>query len=342
MEIGLGDPAISEELLAGCMASRELVALQDALNPAELTCLTEDKSVFYPLCQALGIPVPRTLAVVSATGGWVDGGTAVSSRETWSRILADSLPTTFVSKPARGVYGDGVVVWTRADGNFADHHGRIHSAMDLYDRLVSHPRYRCFVVQERLENHADLKTLTGTAFLQTIRAATLIEPDGRPRLLYTEMKLITGSNVIDNYKSGATGNLLVNVARETGLLAPARTLSPDGVGFVAVPRHPTTGLVLEGASLPDWSALVDLVLRCASLFRPLRTIGWDVALTPRGPVIVEGNRWWDPPADSVLAPAAPGVPRHEMLEGAALLRRQGRVSRGTRPPPATTRSTLTG
>jgi len=30
-------------------------------------------------------------------------------------------------------------------------------------------------------------------------------------------------------------------------------------------------------------------------FWPLRTIGWDVALTPNGPRIVEGNVWWDPP-----------------------------------------------
>jgi hypothetical protein len=73
---------------------------------------------------------------------------------------------------------------------------------------------------------------------------------------------------------------------------------------------------------------VELVLRCALLFLPLRTIGWDVALTPDGPVIVEGNRWWDPPNDSVLAPAAPGVKRHEMVAGADSLRRYGRPAAG--------------
>jgi hypothetical protein len=328
LALGLGDPAVSDETLSACLSKVEMVALQDALNPTELTCLTEDKSVFYPLCQALRIPVPATLAIVSPAGGWVAGGSPLSDREAWARHFADAFPATFVSKPARGAYGDAVTVWTRVEGGFSDHRGRLHTAAELHHALVSHPTHRCFVVQERLENHEELRRLTGSAYLQTVRAATLVEPDGRPRLLYAELKLITGSNVIDNYMEGRTGNLCANVARDSGLLAPARRPSPDGVGFVVVPNHPGTGLPLEGVRLPGWPELVELVLRCALLFLPLRTIGWDVALTPGGPVIVEGNRWWDPPNDSVLAPAAPGVEQHEMVAGADLLRRYGRPAAG--------------
>jgi hypothetical protein len=254
LALGLGDPAVSDETLSACLSKVEMVALQDALNPTELTCLTEDKSVFYPLCQALHIPVPATLAIVTPGGGWVAGGRPLTGREAWAGHFAEALPATFVSKPARGAYGDAVTVWSRVEGGFADHRGRVHSAAELHHALASHPAHRCFVVQERLADHEELRRLTGSAYLQTVRAATLVEPDGRPRLLYAELKLITGSNVIDNYMEGRTGNLCANVACDSGLLAPARRPSPDGVGFVAVPNHPGTGLALEGVRLPGCSS----------------------------------------------------------------------------------------
>ena len=34
--------------------------------------------------------------------------------------------------------------------------------------------------------------------------------------------------------------------------------------------------------------------RAARAFAPLRTIGWDVAITPDGPSLIEGNVTWDP------------------------------------------------
>jgi hypothetical protein len=37
-----------------------------------------------------------------------------------------------------------------------------------------------------------------------------------------------------------------------------------------------------------------LVFRAARHFLPLRASGWDVAVTPQGPRILEGNVWWDP------------------------------------------------
>ena len=55
----------------------------------------------------------------------------------------------------------------------------------------------------------------------------------------------------------------------------------------------------------------------------------SLPLTPGGPVVVEGNRWWDPPNDSLLGPAAPGVVQHEMVAAAALLRRYGRRAGGS-------------
>jgi hypothetical protein len=327
LELGLVDPALPDGALSGCFGKPALMALQDRLNPRELVGLTEDKSEFYPRCDSLDVPVPRTFAVVEPGGGWVAGHTSPSDRAGWATHLAAELPATFVTKPALGVYGEAVTIWTRREqGGFADHRGRERSARELYDSLVSHPKYARFVVQQRLESHPEVVRLSGSPYLQTVRMVTLVDAAGRAHLLCALWKVIVGDNVIDNYRNGTTGNLSANVAKETGLLGSAWRPSPEGVGWAAVPRHPATGVDFEGFQLPCWQEAVDLVLRCARLFLPLRTIGWDVALTPQGPVIVEGNRWWDPLNDTVLAPAAPGVPRHEMIDAAALLRREAQAA----------------
>jgi hypothetical protein len=45
-----------------------------------------------------------------------------------------------------------------------------------------------------------------------------------------------------------------------------------------------------------------LVFRAARLFLPLRTIGWDVAIAPDGPILMEGNAYWDPFNDMLIGP----------------------------------------
>ena len=52
---------------------------------------------------------------------------------------------------------------------------------------------------------------------------------------------------------------------------------------------------IEGFQLPLWNETLNLVKQAALCFLPIRTIGWDIAISPRGPVIMEANMWWNPP-----------------------------------------------
>jgi hypothetical protein len=79
---------------------------------------------------------------------------------------------------------------------------------------------------------------------------------------------------------------------------------PGGVGVSTVPRLPG-GARVEGVRLPDWQAARQMVRSAAPAFLPLRTLGWDVALTPAGPVVVEANtRWGALPAPTMRAAIA--------------------------------------
>jgi hypothetical protein len=319
IENGLLDPTLSEEMLAGCFGKTQLLELQDRLNPRELTCLTEDKAIFYPLCSGLGVPVPALFAVIGRGGGWTTGGVPLADQAACLRYLYEGAPDEFVVKPAAGVYGEGVGVLRRDAGGFVDHAGRVLATAEFCEKMFRDPKYDRFILQERLKNHPDLEQLTGSAYLQTVRIATLVDRRGDARVIYAEWKLIAGDLPTDNYSFGRSGNYLANIALETGALGPAMTLAPDGVGSRVAEVHPRTGRSLVGYRLPGWDDLVALARRCALLFQPLRTVGWDIGVTARGPVVIEGNRWWDPPTSNIVGPQAPGVALHPIAASADLL-----------------------
>jgi hypothetical protein len=281
------------------------------VNPKELWWWTEDKAVFYAYCAGAGLPVPRLHGVLDGATGWQPDGRDLITEADWEELLLTKLPEDFVIKPARGVYGEGVRFYSRRAGAFHDHREQRFTAGDILRSLRADPSYAKFVVQERLRSHPTLERLSGTPFVQTVRMVTYVGPEGEARLYVSVLKVIVGDNPIDNFCSGHTGNISCPVDLERGTLGAAVGVSADRLEVVRHDRHPTTGSVFAGTPLPGWREACQLVREAALRFLPVRTIGWDVALTPAGPVIVEGNMAWDP-ADDVILGSPSGVKAHEM------------------------------
>jgi len=56
-----------------------------------------------------------------------------------------------------------------------------------------------------------------------------------------------------------------------------------------VEQHPDSGVRLPGFELPQWSEIVTLCREAALIFPQIRIQHWDVAVTDRGPVLLEMN-----------------------------------------------------
>jgi len=54
-------------------------------------------------------------------------------------------------------------------------------------------------------------------------------------------------------------------------------------------HHPDTGAPIEGRVLPFWPETVALACRAHAAFLPRVIVGWDIAITSGGPVLIEGN-----------------------------------------------------
>ena len=53
--------------------------------------------------------------------------------------------------------------------------------------------------------------------------------------------------------------------------------------------HPVSGRRLMGFHIPFWNQILDLVRAAAMEVPEVRYVGWDIAITENGPVIIEGN-----------------------------------------------------
>ena len=118
--------------------------------------------------------------------------------------------------------------------------------------------------------------------VNTLRLATAVK-DGQAHLLFSFLRLGRGGSVVDN---GASGGILCPIDLDTGLvIGPGQTET----GYVFL-LHPDSGLQIVGFHIPRWEEAKALALELALVSPTQRYVGWDLALTPDGWVMVEGNR----------------------------------------------------
>jgi hypothetical protein len=296
---GLLDPDRPISVFSRFASRSRMVEVERRLNPSSWAPLLEDKGIFYRYCMSAGIPIPELLALfLKRTAGWTSAGRPISGRENWCRFFLEQCPPEFVVKPSRSAYGKGMRVIRREDGEFVDSSGFRYSPEALYESLVLNPDFESFVIQKRVYNHPELQRLSGAEGLQTFRIVTVVDIHGRVQLASASLKIIVGNNVFDNHCHGLSGNLLAEISPTDGSIVGVRHDTVDGSGMQEVACHPVTGIRFIGFRIPSWDRICATIRRVVPEFLPIRTIGWDVALTPDDLVFIEGNIWYDPPVEN--------------------------------------------
>ncbi|MGF1609794.1 MAG: sugar-transfer associated ATP-grasp domain-containing protein [Kiloniellales bacterium] len=287
-------PDLADDELDRAISKTACVGLQLRLNPESARGLTEDKSVFYGYCRERGLATPRLLAIIGSPLGWTAEGAFLRSDADWSAWLDALTVPDIVIKPSLGVYAYGVRLLSRQGDTWQESDGRRLSSAELLAELRADERYSSFVVQERVYGHPALAALSRTDYLQTLRLVTFVSDAAGPEVLFGLLRLIANGATTDNFQQGASGNLLADVCLETGRVKRVMVQRPCGIGMEEIARHPVSGAAFAGFEVPFWSEACQLSRQAAMAFLPLTSIGWDIAITPDGPVLMEGNAFWGP------------------------------------------------
>ena len=251
---------------------RREIALDRLLNRGPAREIANDKLRFATFMQEQDMPLPRTVAVCG--GPSPTGARALADRAAVSRYLKETDDYPVFVKPMRGAHGHAAILLREPPAD----------ADAFAARLMKGPQ-RGYLIQELLRTHPALGAVCGDR-LTSVRIV-VFPGEGGPNILSAVWRVPTGANVTDNFNVGFSGNLIAGVDLASGEIA--RVVQGIGWQTGRVDHHPDTGKSFTGLRLPDWQDLVALCERCMALFPELRLQHWDIALTDRGPVVLELN-----------------------------------------------------
>ena len=141
---------------------------------------------------------------------------------------------------------------------------------------------RLFILEHPLPQHEAMAALH-PASVNTLRIVTDLVGD-TVHIAYVIVKIGRGGHCCDNT---GQGGMLCRVDPEKGKICSVAT---DDY-FNIFECHPDTGIRFEGYEIPMLREAIALAKEAALEIPQMRHVGWDVAITPTGPAIIEGNEY---------------------------------------------------
>ena len=234
--------------------------LNDCDDPAASHGAVESKKVFGERCEALGLPhVPD-----------------LSAAEVRARLGAG---VALIAKPVDGVVGQGIRLLT-----------------DARDPTLDEVLSAAYVVQDVVANAAELEEyLAPDPPLCTLRIATFRRHDGALDVLEAWLRAGGSGALVDHVISeeGSAESRAFIVHAETGVVWRGSSFEGAMEASIDEPsllRAAGAQKNLAGLRLPHWDEAVAVARKAhAELVPAAFSVGWDVALTDAGPVLLEAN-----------------------------------------------------
>ncbi len=236
----------------------------------------DDKLLFDQLMRPSGLPLPDFLGstrmgAFTSPSGEVRplSGPDDLVREVSQLIDASDTGAVF-AKP---------IVANKGSGAFRVTAETLAAKSDALFRAISSNDY---LFQKSVRQHEGMSALYPDS-LNTLRVLIGKGHDGvRPLSIIARMG--SDGRPVDNAHAGG---IFVGVDMETGRLKRHghQLYFFGGRQFV---EHPDTGVVFEGYQVPRFEEVIDVVQR-AHEWLPHPYSGWDIGVTPDGPVIIECN-----------------------------------------------------
>lgn len=230
-----------------------------------------DKVAFTAACLHAGLPVAPVLAVARC-GRW----DATSPSEAFDGDL-------FV-KPVRGRGAAAARAYRGiGDGHHLTSDGTVLTRIELLDHIAAASQRQSLMVTRKLQNHPEIADLAAQSLI-AFRVFTCFDPAGTP--IVTHAMLRTLSKLEPDWNTEEEFAAAIDLA--TGRLQPMcgdAGMAPDAWWD----RHPKTGAPVTSRVIAHWPDLAALAIRAHRAFSGRMIVGWDLALTPEGPVVIEGN-----------------------------------------------------
>lgn len=139
---------------------------------------------------------------------------------------------------------------------------------------------RQFVVEQVIVQHPVMASLNPSS-VNSLRMISYLTDAGVVRILGATLKAGAGGSV-DNVSQGGMYTML----DEEGVARYGAFTAESGAIHTV---HPLTGVSIVGFRVPLFDQVLELVDKLGHEVPQIPYVGWDIAITPDGPVVIEGN-----------------------------------------------------
>ena len=234
----------------------------------------DNKLEFWSFFNETGLRLPQYYGHTEGDSFHDAGGgiQKISGRQSLRYIASTILNqerTSFFAKPIISYGGHGAF--------------KVSAGSD-YDALLEAIGEIGYLFQESLVQHPALAAVYAPS-LNTMRVITCISPsNGRIQIGSAYIRFGRGGNFVDNTTSGG---IRAGVDLTSGVICTPGS-EDIHLGGRLFEKHPDTGVRLIGFKIPFFNECMETAIE-ASRYLGYPLVGWDIAVSPTGPVLVEGN-----------------------------------------------------
>ena len=175
-----------------------------------------------------------------------------------------------IVKPRDGACGRGVEKISISD---------FESAQNLKDTCLANGQT---VAEEIIVQNSKMNELFSNC-VNTVRMVTITR-NGKVNVVFCSIRIGAGNTIVDNLNSGGMAAL---VDAETGVIT---TDAADKNGIIYT-HHPDTQTKICGFEIPFFKEGREAVEKAALIVTEIGYVGWDIAFTENGALLIEGNHF---------------------------------------------------
>lgn len=249
-------------------------------------CL-RDKWIFALLMEKMGMPTPKTFGLIKDNRLIINRQNNETGKSCDLGILRQ-YNLNVMCKPIEDNGGNGIF-------HLIVDRGKLYvKGMEISDAEFSDMvKGGIYILQDYINNqHEDMKKLAPES-INTLRFTLVQTGNGESKVL--GVMCLMGAHGLE-CSNWHFGGVCANVKSDGTIDKYGYSMSDK-----RVERHPDTHVVFDGYKIPYYEEALALAKSCMKIFYGIKSVGWDIAITSDGPIVIEGNDDW-------------GLAAHQMVE----------------------------
>lgn len=233
--------------------------------------LIDDKILFHEIMSLYGLPVPKRFFSYSH-GTFKAQGRAITADEV-DDIIANITDSRIFVKRNKCGEARGVSAIVRKEDGFYNQRGQKLSAQMILDNHANHE----YLFEQQIEQD-DFVAQFNPDSVNTCRVLTY-----KNKVIACGLRMGRIGSIVDN---ASCGGIVVNIDIETGKFSDFGLREYDPTKYF---EHPDTHITFKDKVLPQWPDIKMLVEKTSQMLPYYNSVGFDVACTKDGPIVVEIN-----------------------------------------------------